>query len=409
MGLHLRFVGAVLLGGSLSSGGLHAEVIHVPGDEPTIQAAIDAAVDGDEVVVADGLYTGPGNRAVSTGTKLITVRSAGGPGACVIDCEFQERGFSVGGAAVVEGFTIRNGQADVGGAMLIAGDATVADCVFEGNTAGGGGALYIGGSSPTITGCTFTGNCAEVNDGGGVYNGGGSPTLINCLMIGNSASRLGGAIFSDLALLTLLNCTISENTAHGGGGITNYAAVEMTMTNCIVWQNHAATGEGLAVQIRSTSSVETVNYSCIQDLGDAFGGEGNIEADPGFVDPQQGNYRLGPGSPCIDAGANAAVPIDVTTDLDGSPRFVDDPDTPDCPQAPGTCGDPPVVDMGAYEFQGCRWDCGGDDDGNVGIADFLALLAQWGTVDATCDFGLGAPGVGIEEFLNLLANWGPCV
>ena len=67
----------------------------------------------------------------------------------------------------------------LGGAVLILGDATIVDCVFEGNTAGGGGALYVGGSSPTITGCSFIGNRAEVNDGGGVYNLAGSPTLIN--------------------------------------------------------------------------------------------------------------------------------------------------------------------------------------------------------------------------------------
>ena len=62
----------------------------------------------------------------------------------------------------------------------------------------------------------------------------------------------------------------------------------------------------------------------------------------------------------------------------------------------------------AGDTPACPWDCGGENDGNVGIVDFLALLAQWGMVDATCDFGLGAPGVGIEEFLKLLGNWGPC-
>jgi len=54
---------------------------------------------------------------------------------------------------------------------------------------------------------------------------------------------------------------------------------------------------------------------------------------------------------------------------------------------------------------GCIWDCGGDDDGNVGIVDFLALLAQWDTMDS-CDFDGG--GVGIVDFLDLLAHWGPC-
>ena len=55
----------------------------------------------------------------------------------------------------------------------------------------------------------------------------------------------------------------------------------------------------------------------------------------------------------------------------------------------------------------CPWDCA-DGNGTVGIGDFLALLAQWGQIGASCDFGLGAPGVGIDEFLAVLANWGPC-
>ncbi len=119
------------------------------------------------------------------------------------------------------------------------------------------------------------------------------------------------------------------------------------------------------------------------------------------------DYRLLPGSPCIDAANNFAVPAGITTDLDGSPRFVDDPDTADCPQAPGTCGDPPVVDMGAYEFQiSCPWDCTQPGDDLVGISDFLLLLAQWGG-PGTCDIDGG--GVGIVDFLALLAHWGPCL
>ena len=54
----------------------------------------------------------------------------------------------------------------------------------------------------------------------------------------------------------------------------------------------------------------------------------------------------------------------------------------------------------------CPWDCGGDNDANVGIVDFLALLGQWTMVDTSCDFDGG--GVGIVDFLELLANWGPC-
>jgi hypothetical protein len=57
-------------------------------------------------------------------------------------------------------------------------------------------------------------------------------------------------------------------------------------------------------------------------------------------------------------------------------------------------------------MQVCPWDCGGDNDGDVGIVDFLALLAEWGLIGTPCDFD--GTGVGIVDFLDLLANWGPC-
>jgi hypothetical protein len=53
----------------------------------------------------------------------------------------------------------------------------------------------------------------------------------------------------------------------------------------------------------------------------------------------------------------------------------------------------------------CPWDCG-DGDGSVGVVDFLALLGEWGTVGAPCDFD--GNGVGVVDFLDLLANWGAC-
>ena len=99
------------------SGTAVADIINVPGDYRTIQTAINAAVNGDEVIVADGVYTGDGNRDINFAGKLITVRSENGPDNCIIDCEGTElenhRGFYFDGGetadAVVDGFTITNG------------------------------------------------------------------------------------------------------------------------------------------------------------------------------------------------------------------------------------------------------------------------------------------------------------
>ncbi len=242
-----------------------------------------------------------------------------------------------------------------------------------------------------MTNCTFSGNTASIGHGGGMHNSGSSPTVTNCTFSANvSTFNLGGGMYNNGSSPTVTLCTFSGNTAASGGGMDSSAG-SPTVTNCILWNDSPDELSG---------GTPAVAYSNIQG---GWPGTGNIDADPLFVDPGSGDYHLSPGSPCIDAGNNNAVPVGITTDLDGNPRFVDDPDTVDT-----GLGDPPVVDMGAYEFQGalpCPWDCEAVPDGNVGINDFLAVLAGWG-LPGPCDFGGG--GVGITDFLKILANWGPC-
>jgi len=224
-------------------------------------------------------------------------------------------------------------------------------------------------------------------------------TIVNCLIAHNtvldgSEDDGGGIKLSDSG--TIINSTIVGNTAAGvGGGIylENLNNGTATIQNCIVWGN---SGQEIVFE----SAPPHVGYS---DIEGGWAGAGNIDLDPLFVDAMMQDYRLAVGSPCIDAADNTAVPKGITTDLDGNPRFVDDPDTTDTGS-----GDAPLVDMGAYEFQVslCPWDL--DGDGVVGIVDFLDLLAQWGSdPGGPPDFD-GSGDVGITDFLDLLANWGPC-
>jgi len=72
------------------------------GDAPTIQAAVDSLSSGDEIILADGVYTGAGNRDVYNSEKLFAIKSlSGDPAACVIDCQGSEgephRAFSYSG------------------------------------------------------------------------------------------------------------------------------------------------------------------------------------------------------------------------------------------------------------------------------------------------------------------------
>ena len=122
------------------------------------------------------------------------------------------------------------------------------------------------------------------------------------------------------------------------------------------------------------------------------------------MDPDSKDFHLAAGSPAIDAADNTAVPKGIDTDLDGNPRFVDDPDTEDT-----GFGDPPIVDMGAYEFQPALCPADLDDSGDVGVKDLLILLGTWGPCpkkgDCPADFD-GDGNVGVKDLLILLGNWG---
>ena len=89
------------------------------GDFPVIQAAIDAAANGDEILLTDGVFRGKGNKEVHFWGKAVTVRSqSGNPGDCIIDAE-GEIGlpwpafifdFGEGRDAVVKDLTIYDGS-----------------------------------------------------------------------------------------------------------------------------------------------------------------------------------------------------------------------------------------------------------------------------------------------------------
>ena len=136
----------------------------------------------------------------------------------------------------------------------------------------------------------------------------------------------------------LTNCTVVGNRApFNSGGISADGNSVVTINNCILWGNDGP-------QIYAPPSATAVSYSCVQ--GGATG-TNNISADPRLTS-LKGDPRLRSGSPCIDAGSNSALSLDVTTDLSGGPRYIDDISTPDTgdPGVPARA----VVDMGAYEY-----------------------------------------------------------
>ncbi|MHC4154165.1 MAG: right-handed parallel beta-helix repeat-containing protein [Planctomycetota bacterium] len=294
----------------------------VPGVYPTIEAGIEAALPGDTVVIAPGLYTGPGNRDLDFGGKAVTVRSTepNDPNvvaATVIDCEYSGRGFyfhtGETSAAVVTGLTIINGNASYGGAVYCDGSSpTISKCTFSGNNAAlEGGAIQNDYCSPTVAGCTFASNSGSWS-GGAMSNFFATPTVKSCIFSGNSGD-CGGAIINHESDAAITNCTFSGNSAFQGGAIHNSLSSGAQVYNCILWGDSAG---GSDPEIYGDC---VVSYSDVQA---GWAGTGNIDADPCFVNPVGDDYHLSAGSPCIDAGDPVYSPAPGDTDIDGEARVM---------------------------------------------------------------------------------------
>ena len=346
---------AVVALASLVPAAVAQAVLRVPEQYGTIQSAVNAATDGDTVLVGPGYYMET-FRIDADFQESLTIRSTSGPFATVIDAQRTGSVVWVLGwdsTLRIEGFTLKDGHSGApgraGGLNANGGrHLELRDCVFEGNSASYWGSALGVSTSGTVTveNCRFTENTVI---GFGTISVSGSPgpevVVRNSELYGNVGD--GCIAFVDTGSLTLEGCTIAGNSGQ--------PQIERSIfPSDIVIRNSIIRTEGQTL-IWGGGGVHTltIEHSNIEGGAD---GPGNIDADPLFVDSGAGNFRLLADSPCIDSGDSTGIGGGIFQgDYVGLGRVVNDPTVPDT-GVPDALGG--VIDMGAHEFQS---DC--DSDG----------------------------------------------
>jgi parallel beta-helix repeat protein len=329
---------------------VQARIIHVPGDSTTIQGGINGASTGDTVMVSPGTYY---EYAIDFLGKAITVMSTDPEDSAVVAATIIN-GAHLGRVfyfhshenvtSVLTGMTIMGGSAGNGGGIycstasptitnnVISGNVAndkgggiacyhasepyISNNIIIGNSADGGGGILCDSTRPRIANNRITANIAQSTGGAIFCREGASPTIVNNLIADNSASIGGGGIrcaYSNPTIVSnlivrntamyhgggvsilnfsplLINNTITGNTVTSGDGGGVWTSLATTITNCILWDNWPN---------ELYPNIAIVTYSDVQ--GD-WSGEGNINADPLFMDPSQGDYHLQIESFCVDAG-----------------------------------------------------------------------------------------------------------
>ena len=281
------------------------------GDAPTIQAGIDSASAGDEVVLADGVFTGPGNRDMLLGRGKTVRSESGHPEACVIDCQGTEseyhKAFFICRTGCLEGVSIINGfSAEYGSAVSADGGVTMTGCIFAGNFSWTGGAVFVSDvctwDITVISHCQFIGN--EAVWGACALQLGYKMTMValdHCTFFGNQKELLhreviGYAHWSDdVDYFSMTSCTFVGN---GGGIAIEVPGGRGTVLERTILAYNDVDWFGSFSEITCCNFYENASNASPQLAAGQDDKTGNFSACPSFCNLAAGDFHLCDESPC---------------------------------------------------------------------------------------------------------------
>jgi len=315
----------------LSSAAVEAAVLDVypdgSGPYPDLDHALMAAQSGDSLRLADGIFTGSGNRNLVLGGALTILSMSGDPENCILDLEGDGRGFFIysapGTAIRIQGITLRGGDPRLlpqefltgyGGGLAVKGLApggrvVIDRCIFEGNTADAGGGAFLYQAEAAFVACVFRGNHAT--DGAGGYAGycsaGDGVQFSTCLFHGNdypypSVGGYGAGVYFSHSRGGVELCTMAENRAWFGGGLLVSTASVVRVEGVLI--AFSAEGQALALNAGTVAIVRCDFFG--NDDGDwtgpiagYLGVDCNVREDPIFCGQADADFTVRGDSPCL--------------------------------------------------------------------------------------------------------------
>jgi uncharacterized repeat protein (TIGR01451 family) len=257
-----------------------ASTLNVPSQYADINSAINAATNGDTVLVADGTYTGSGNGGMVT-AKAITLQSVNGAASTIVDLG-SKYFLQVTGNMTISGFTFINSTSGVGVLKFYA-DATLQDSVFRNNNSGFNfvGAVSTQGGTQTITRCVF-----DHNTGLGALNANSTVTVVDSTFTNNTGAFGSGAIYANTATIHVTGSTFAGNQSYSNdnGGVGYLLNGTFTFSHCTFTNNSSQVYGG--VFFCSAQGLDTLcafDHSLLQGNSALRGGIGSAAGSSGVT------------------------------------------------------------------------------------------------------------------------------